>query len=197
MAGEPAAFGASVIPRLEPLVRAVAAEAVERIRIGGVVDFCEAAGTRIPAAALAELLGLDARLSNQMQRWAAHIQSVNPGISPEHVAEVRETIKAMTGYFVDVIEARRKAPKDDLVSELLVAQIDGVALTQDEIVSSLALLVVAGLETTIHLLSNTAHLLMHHPDVHDRVRRDPALIPALIAMCSASAPTGTYTPRLR
>ena len=173
-------FGASAIPRLEPLVRAAAVEAVEVIRAGGVVDFCEVMATRVPATAIAALLGLDVELRNQMKRWSEGFESVNPGIAPERIPEVKAMIAAMEGYLVEVLESRRQAPKDDLVSDLLAAQLDGTALNQEEIVSFLCLLLVAGLETTSHLLTNTARFLVHHPDGHDRVRRDPALIPALI-----------------
>jgi cytochrome P450 len=190
------AFSASAIPRIEPLVRAAAIEAVATIRAGGVIDFCEVLATRVPATAIAELLGLDVKLRDQMQHWSEHLESVNPGISPEHVAEVKATITAMEGYLVEVIESRRQAPKDDLVSDLLAAQIDGTALTRDEIVSFLCLLLVAGLETTSHLLTTTVRFLIHHPDVQERVRRDPALIPALIEEMLRYDPPGQATMRL-
>ena len=190
------AFGATAISRIEPLVRAAAVEAVEAIRAGGVIDFCEVLATRVPATAMADLLGLDVSLRDKMQRWSEHLESVNPGISPEHVAEVKATITDMEGYLVEVIASRRQAPADDLVSDLLAARIDGAALTQAEIVSFLFLLLVAGLETTSHLLTNTVRFLIDHPDVHDRVRRDPALIPALIEEMLRFDPPGQATMRL-
>ncbi len=174
------AFSVSVLPRIKPLVQAAAVQAVETIRKGGVIDFCEVLATPIPATAIVELLGLDGSLRGQMQRWSDHIQSVNPGTSAELIAEIQKTVSAMDSYLGAVIESRRKLRRDDLVSDLLAARIDGAALTQTEIMGFLYLLLVAGLETTSHLLGNMMRLLISNPGVHDRVRQKPALIPAFI-----------------
>jgi cytochrome P450 len=134
----------------------------------------------MPSRVIADLLGLDASPGGRLKRWAEDLLSVNPAAPVEVIERVRETITTLEGYLREVIAARRRAPEDDLISDLIAAQIDGVALSDEEIVSNLFLLLSAGFETTSHLITSAVRLLARHPEVHDRVRAHPALIPAFI-----------------
>ena len=67
-----------------------------------------------------------------------------------------------------------------MVSELLAARVEGEALTDAEMMGFLSMLLIAGLETTIHLLNHSVRLLMEHPEVHERVRADSSLVPRLV-----------------
>lgn len=174
------AFGAAIIPRVEPIARAAAAEGAEQLRGGDFVDFYKAFSVPVPAAVIANLLGLDPALRDSFMRWSAHIVSINPAMPPEKLDDVRESVTTLRRYLTEVIAARRNEPRDDLVSDLIAAEVDGQALTHDELMGFLFLLLVAGLETTSHLLTNAVRLLVRRRDVHDRIRRDPTLIPAFV-----------------
>ncbi|WP_437682686.1 cytochrome P450 [Sorangium sp. So ce131] len=173
------AFSTRVIPRVEPLLRATATAFVERLTPGREIDFCAELAVPIPATAIADLLGLDPALRAHFKRWTADFVAI-AAATPEMREGIRATIADLERYLLEVIAARRAAPRDDLVSELLAARIDGVALTEPEIVSFLFLLLAAGFETTTHLLNTTMKILTEHPEVYARVRADPALIPALV-----------------
>ncbi len=172
------AFSAAVIPRIEPIARAAAAAGAEQLRTGDFVDFFKTFSVPVAAAVIANLLGLDPALCDSFMRWSAHMVSINPAMPPEKTEEVRESITTLKRYLTEVIAARREEPRGDLVSDLIAAEVDGQALTHDEIIGFLFLLLVAGLETTSHLLTNAVRILVRRRDLHDRIRKDPTLIPA-------------------
>ncbi|AUX42857.1 cytochrome P450 [Sorangium cellulosum] len=173
------AFSTRVIPRIEPLLRAAGRGFVERLTPGCELDFCAELAVPIPATAIADLLGLDPALRAHFKRWTAAFVAI-AAATPEMREGIRTTIVELEQYLREVIAARRAAPRDDLVSELLAARIDGVALTEPEIVSFLFLLLAAGFETTTHLLNAAMKIFTDHPEVYARVRADPALVPAFI-----------------
>ncbi|WP_437813629.1 cytochrome P450 [Sorangium sp. So ce1078] len=173
------AFSTRVIPRIEPVLRAAAREFVERLTPGRELDFHAELAMPLPAAAIADLLGLDPALRAHFQRWTADFVAT-AAATPEMRPGIRATIVELERYLLEVIAARRAAPRDDLVSDLLAARIDGVALTEPELVSFLFVLLAAGFESTTHLLNAALVLLMDHPEVYARIRADPALIPAFL-----------------
>ncbi|AGP40195.1 cytochrome P450 [Sorangium cellulosum] len=173
------AFSTRVIPRIEPVLRAVTREFVERLTPGRELDFDAELAMPIPAAAIADLLGLDPALRAHFQRWTADFVAT-AAATPEMRPGIRATIVELERYLLEVIAARRAAPRDDLVSDLLAARLDGVALTEHELVSFLFVLLAAGFESTTHLLNAALVLLMDHPEVYARIRADRALIPAFL-----------------
>ena len=86
----------------------------------------------------------------------------------------------MNRYFVPLAEARRREPKDDLLSGLVAAEHEGSKLDQDEMLAMLVLLLVAGNETTTTLIGNAVLTLLDHPGELKRLRDDPALLPTAI-----------------
>jgi cytochrome P450 len=79
-----------------------------------------------------------------------------------------------------VLEDRRRSPGDDMVSDLLSARVEGEALRDEELMSFLFLLLIAGMETTIHLLNHSVRMLMEYPEVLARVEADRSLVPRFI-----------------
>lgn len=174
------AFSAAVVPRIEPIARAAAAKGAERLRAGELVDFYKSFSVPLAASVIADLLGLDPALCDSFMRWSADLVSINPAMPPERAEAARESVTTLKRYLTEVIAERRKEPRGDLVSDLIAAEVDGQALTHDEIIGFLFLLLVAGLETTSHLLTNAVRFLVRHRDMHDRLREDPRLIPAFV-----------------
>ncbi|WP_437730394.1 cytochrome P450 [Sorangium sp. So ce1335] len=168
------AFGAATVARSEPRLRAVAADLTNRLVEE--TDFVEAFAHPLPAFAIGEILGLDHALHVHFRRWADEFVAITPEVpSPEDAARVRKAIAELTGYLMEVIEKRRRAPVDDTVSDLVRAELDGQRLTDAEIVEFLVTLLIGGLETTTHLLSNSLLFLADNPDMMDRLHADPGL----------------------
>ena len=78
--------------------------------------------------------------------------------------EARRSNEELVEYVSGVIAQRRKEPRDDLISRLVAAEESGQKLTEDEMLGTIALLLVAGNETTTHLISNGMLVLLHHPE---------------------------------
>jgi cytochrome P450 len=173
-------FGPLAAARLEPRVRALAGELAGGLGEGE-IDFIQALALPLPAFVIGELLGLDHHLRDRFKRWADDILSVTPELPPpEQIARIKATIAALDGYLREVIAARRRAPADDAVSDLIAAEAEAEALTDTELVNFLVVLLLGGLETTTHLLGNALIYLAAHPDLMARLHADPALVPAFV-----------------
>ena len=176
------AFGPTALARLEPRIRAVAEELTTRVLSRRTVDFVEDFALPLPASVIGTLMGLDPSLHSRFKRWSDDIVAISalqPG-DTGLLAQCQRTVEEMEQYLTEVIAHRRKTPSDDMVSDLLSSRIEGEALTDKELLGFLFLLLVAGLETTVHLIGHSARLLAEHPDVLTRLRADRSLIPAFI-----------------
>ncbi len=176
------AFGASVITRVEPFVRQLATRLVAAIPEGRPVDFVEHFATPMPMGVIGELLGLSPEVHPRLMHWAEHLArftSIGPHDTEKQEA-MRATVNEARGHFEQVLEERRRNPGDNLVSDLLRARVDGEALTDTELLGFMFLLLIGGLETTLHLLSHAAHRLHLQPELMTQLREQPLLIPRFI-----------------
>ncbi len=175
------AFLPAALGRLEPFLRATARELTNHVVERRTVDFIEDFALPLPASVIGTLLGLDPSLNSRFKEWSDGIVAISasqPG-DTELVAKCKRTVAEMEEYLGAVIAQRRKTPVDDMVSDLV--QVSGdEALTDEELLGFLFLMLVAGLETTMHLLGHSARLLAEHPDLLARLRADKSLIPAFI-----------------
>ncbi|EYF08163.1 cytochrome P450 [Chondromyces apiculatus] len=174
------AFSTRVVPRMEALMRRVAREFVDALTPGRELDFCAELAIAMPSAVIATLLGLDPSLRSRFRHWADDVVVIRSASTPERIESIKTTVSDLDRYLREVLAARRVAPQDDVVTDLLAAEPGGAALTESEIVSFLHLLLIAGLETTTHLLSNGLRLLMERPALEERLRRDLSLVPAFV-----------------
>jgi hypothetical protein len=175
------AFGARVLARIEPRVREIAAGLAEELASVGEGDLIEAFALPLPAFVIAELLGLDRSLCPRFKRWADVLVSVTAAPeSPEHAASVRATVAELAGYFEEVILARRRAPIDDFMTDLMRAEVDGQSLGDDELVAFAAVLLLGGFDTTTYLIANAVRILAERPDLAAELREDPAGIAAFV-----------------
>ena len=176
------AFTPTAVARLEPFIRAVVERLSERLFDDGPIDFVERFSLPLPADVIGELLGLDASLRGHFKQWADTIitAAALPPDATEAQERVRRTLGDMDRYFHEVMDQRRREPGDDLVSDLLRIRVDGQALSESELMGFFYLLLLAGLETTVHLLSHSALTLARYPEVQARVRAEPALIPRFL-----------------
>jgi cytochrome P450 len=146
------------------------------------VDFLQALALPLPAAAIGHLMGLDASLYSRFKHWSDHLAAISAisATNLDQQQQVHRTVKEMEGYLMEVLEHRRRQPGADLVSGLLAARLDGESLSGAELVSFLFLLLAAGLETTVNLLGNAALILADRPELLERLRAEPGLLPSFI-----------------
>ena len=148
------AFSPRAVARLEARIREFAADLADRLSILGVMDFVTEFCDPLPGRVIAEILGIDPALHREFKRWSGHLVMISP-IYPgdELAAAIRTTVSEMEGYFKEVLVVRRRESKDDMVSDLVRAEVDGHLLTDEEIIAFLFLLLVAGFEITVHLFA--------------------------------------------
>jgi cytochrome P450 len=176
------AFGATALARLEPRIRACAEELTSRLPSGRTVDFVEAFSMHLPSIVIGTLLGLPTSTHEHFKRWANDLVNI-PGVADDDLAaqaRTRQSLAEMDGYLNEAMDERRRHPKDDFVSDLLRVQVDGESPTPLELMGFLNLLLVAGLETTVHLLNFLVQSLSDHPDALARVREDRSKVPAFV-----------------
>lgn len=149
----------------------------ERGDADAVADFA----AELPLFVLAELLGLPPQDRHLLFEWSNHLVGFDdPEYGGGDVEAYRRTMAEAFQYALKLRWERVQRPTDDLGSLLATAQVDGERLTDREYCNFWLLLVVAGNETTRHLLSNALFLLAHHPDERRRLVADPELIPPAV-----------------
>jgi hypothetical protein len=192
------AFGPAALGVLEPRIRAIAEELTTRLlQFEGEVDFMAEFALRLPVRVLGLLFGLEPEQYPLLKQWADDLISLPAGRHPpEEQARIRQSLANLERCFEGLIEARRSAPGDDLVSELLRPGEDGSTLTHAELLSFLFALLPAGVETTIYLLANSMVVLSEHPEALARVLEDPSRIPRLLEEVLRYEPPGHSSLRL-
>ena len=175
------AFTPKSIARLEVRIREIAAALAGRLSTLGEADFVAEFCSPLPGRVIAEIIGVDPELHREFKRWVGHLTMISPMYpGDELAAAIRTTVSEMEGYLKEVLAARRRAPKDDMVSDLIGAEVDGHRLTDDEIIAFLFVLLPGGFETTMHLLATIMLGFTQRPDEFARLRADRSLVPAYV-----------------
>ena len=130
---------------------------------------------RYPARVICAIVGVPLEDSDRFQAWA---ELINGG--PMHPEEGMAASRAMQEYLAPLVAARRAEPRDDLLSDLVHAEVDGARLSEERLYGFLKLLLPAGAETTYRLMGNALTALLVQPGLMERVVADRALVPALI-----------------
>ena len=166
-------FRSKVLEQWEgDLVQRVVNELNDGFADRGTADLVQELTFNFPVQVIARILGLPRSDFPMFQRWAIGITSVASNWERGMAAS-----EALRDYFACVLDERRKKPADDLISQLLVADVDGRTLDDEEIYSFLRLLLPAGVETTYRASGNMLYGLLTNPDQLERVRNDRSLVP--------------------
>jgi cytochrome P450 len=130
----------------------------------------------LPVIVIAEMLGVPSEDRAAFKRWSDELAALlEPFLLPGRVREVRRAFDELSRYFRRVFAERRREPKDDLVSSLVVVEEEGGKLDEAELLSVTALLLGAGHETTTNLIANGVIALLRHPRELERLREHPEL----------------------
>jgi cytochrome P450 len=190
------AFTPPAADALRPSMRATAERLVDGFADAGACEFMQAFADPYPLAIISELLAIPPEQRAVFSRWAADLSFV---FSP-NVAALRGRIEeALAGLYACVdrlIEDRRRALRDDLVSQLVLAEEDGERLTTEELRSMLVTLVLAGNDTTRNQLGLALVLMAQRPDLWTRVAKEPRLAETAVDEILRIVPTIPNAPRL-
>lgn len=175
------AFTPRAVARLQPRIEAIANELLDALEDAHEFDLMRSFANQLPVIVIAELLGVPPEDRVRFKRWS---DGVAEGLSYDPTGErfrrMAVHLQALTDYFAEVVAERRREPREDLISALIAAEEHGSKLTEDEIYSTLRLLLVAGNETTTNLIGNGMLALLRHPAELEKLRADPSLMPRAI-----------------
>lgn len=178
------AFVSRQIERLRPRVEALANELIDAFRHDEAFDLLPAYAAPLPIVIIAEMLGVPVEMAPQLLDWShAMVKMYTPGRTREDEVAANQAAGAFADFLRGYNAQRRKQPGDDLLSLLISAQDDGQKLNEDELVSSVILLLNAGHEATVHQTGNAVATILAEAQAG---RVD---IPALFATPEATAAT--------
>ena len=164
---------AALEPRIRETVDSLLRNADGKTRF----DLIEALAFPLPVIVIAEMLGVPPEDRERFNEWSNVVSLiVDPLLDDRQVRQVRQAVDEVFAYFEAVAEERRRHPRDDLVSALVTAEVDGERLERDDLLVNLLLVLVAGNETTRNLIGNGALALLRDSDQLHRLRDDPALL---------------------
>jgi cytochrome P450 len=194
------AFTPRIVSRLEARMQALAHELVDAAVADGETDLVQSLTYPLPVTVIAEMIGIPAEDRARFKAWSdravASLGLVFLGGFDE--ARVREQIALraeMKAYLVPLAEDRKRAPREDLMTGLVQAELDGSRLSHDEMIQMLILLLVAGNETTTTLIQNVVLELLANPEWEKRARADLALAPALVEETLRHSSPVQFAPR--
>jgi cytochrome P450 len=171
-------FTPRAIAARESAVRARTREVIDALDPDAEIDFVDAVAAPLPVLVIADLLGIEGPDVDQFRRWSdATIDS------PDRPGEGAEDMAQLFRFLVDVVRERRAHPRQDLVSLLASATVGGERVSTQAAVGYCLSLLVAGNETTRHLLSGAALALAEHPSQRAELTREPARIPNAVEEC--------------
>jgi len=175
------AFARGHVERLRPRVDAIAGALIDRVEAAGRMDLIGDFAGRLPVELIAELLGVPEGDRVFLRPWSNAIVKMYEWERPAAVEE-RALVSSgdFAAYMRGLVQERRARPREDLVSHLAVAENDGQRLSEDEAVASAILLLNAGHEASVNVLGNGFVALLRHPAQLERLRADPALVPAAV-----------------
>jgi cytochrome P450 len=178
------AFTAQVVERMEPVIQGLVDRFLAPLAGAGAFDVMAALAVPLPVTVIGRLLGIPPADEMRFKGWSDDLASVADNDPRIDVLErAQQSMDAMRAFVLDLAAARRQQPGEDLLSGLVHAEEDGHRLTPDELVGIVQVLMIAGQETTTHLIGNGLHALLDHPDQLARLRAEPALMGGAVEEC--------------
>ncbi len=188
------AFTPRRVRGMEFTIRAAAEQLLDRTAHQGGMDVIADYALPLPVWVICDLLGIPPADRAQVQDWSQAI--IAPGRRGLNFSQRKRKVRDLLLYFRALFADRRRAPQDDLISDLLQAEEAGDRLTDEELTSMVALLVVTGHETTVNLIGNGVLALLQHPAQWAQLQVQPDLLASAVEeMLRYDGPVETSTTR--
>jgi cytochrome P450 len=170
------AFMARQIERLRPQIQALCDQLIDEMLAQGKVDLLPAYATPVPVVTIARMLGVPVEMSDHLLRWShAMVAMYELGRTREQERQAVQATQEFYAYLKDLVNERRRAPTDDLISHLIEAEDQGNRLTEHELISSCMQLLNAGHEATVNVIGNGVYALLTHRDQWEKLVAHPEL----------------------
>ncbi|HEY2234288.1 MAG TPA: cytochrome P450 [Candidatus Angelobacter sp.] len=188
------AFTPKMIESMRQGIESLTEKLLDAAQARGRMDLVRDYALPLPTAIIAQMLGVPAGERPKFHRWSSAI--VSSQSSKWGAVWAIPYAFAFLRYIRKLISLRRNHPQNDLTSALAQAEEARDKLNGDELLSMIFLLLIAGHETTVNLIANSALALLRHPDQMEKLRCDPSLIePAVEELLRFEGPVETATER--
>jgi cytochrome P450 len=169
------------VKNLEGRIREITSELLDKSAHDGELEAMIELANPLPVIVIAELLGVSPDDHERFKQWSNDLigsfgRDLLTGPSPEGIAAK----DALRSYLAAAIDARRTTPSDDLIGALVTARDENDALTEDELLAFVVLLLLGGNETTTNLIGNGLLALATHPEQQQRLRERSELLPTAV-----------------
>jgi cytochrome P450 len=175
------AFTPSRVRELEGRIRDITNDLLDRSAREKELEAMAEFANPLPVIVIAELLGVSPSDHERFKQWSNDlIGSFGRDLATGPSAEGIAAKEALRNYLARAIDERRAKPTDDLVGALVTARDENDALTEDELLAFVVLLLLGGNETSTNLIGNGLLALARHPEQQQRLRQDPGLLPKAV-----------------
>jgi cytochrome P450 len=179
------AFTPRVVSSLEPRIRELSDDLLERSVERGEMDVALDFAVPLPMMVIAEMIGIPRTEWERFKSWSDVIMRLSYTRSggaeaAQAGADFNRVTMEMNDYLTEMTAERRVERRDDLLTRLTEAEVEGEKLTHEEILGFFQLLIVAGQETTTNLINNAVVCLVEHPEELTRLQTAPDLLPSAI-----------------
>jgi len=198
-------FTAGEIEKLRPRIRKIADDLIDAA-IAAAEARGESAPNRrmelisqfafpLPMTVISEMLGVPAADRENVRLWSENLLSAQRA-TPEQQEAIAQNIRDFIAYLKGLFDAKRAKPQDDMISQLVQAEEDGDRLDEDELLSMVFILIVAGHITTVNLITNGVYALLTNPEQLAKLKADPSLVKNTVEeTLRYYGPAETTTPR--
>ena len=171
------AFTPRQVAKMEDHIRDTAHALLDEVDGETEFDLMANLAALLPTVVIAEMIGVPTEDRQQFKSWSDRFARVlEPNLTQDELGDVFSAAQLFDEYFKGIVAEHRDEPRDDLVSRLIEAEEEGDKLTEDEMIVTLRLLLVAGNETTTNLIGNGLKALLENPDQLRLLRERPELI---------------------
>ncbi|HFU7054349.1 TPA: cytochrome P450 [Bacillus cereus] len=172
------AFTPKMITQLDGRIQRIADDLINEIERKGTLNLVDDYSFPLPIIVISEMLGIPKEDQAKFRIWS-HAVIASPE-TPEEIKETEKQLSEFITYLQYIVDIKRKDPKEDLVSALILAENDGHKLSAPELYSMIMLLIVAGHETTVNLITNTVLAFLENPNQLQLLKDNPKLIDSAI-----------------
>ena len=166
-------FTPSAIEKLRPRIQQLVDDALANAKRTGHLELVEELAFPVPFQVISDLLAMPTERGEELREWSQIITAtLEPTTGVEELEKGQEAIAKMRPYLEEIIQHRRRNMGDDMLSSLIAVEDQGEKLNNDELMSFVILLYIAGHETTVNLIGNSVHALLTHPEQLDVMRRE-------------------------